>query len=99
MKEGICSVGAYHFSAKIHSRAKGASSVRAAAYRAAERLKDERMGKIEDYSRKADVIETAILAPANAPEWCADRGSLWNRVEARERRRDAQLAQEFEINL
>lgn len=92
-------MGAYHFSAKIHSRAKGASSVRAAAYRAAERLKDERLGKIEDYSRKADVVETTILAPANAPEWCVDRGTLWNQVEARENRRDAQLAQELEINL
>jgi Ti-type conjugative transfer relaxase TraA len=92
-------VAAYHFTAKIHSRASGASAVRAAAYRAAERLVDERMGRAEDYTRKQDVIESAILTPEGAPAWTQDREQLWNRVEARERRRDAQLAQEFEINL
>lgn len=92
-------MGAYHFSAKIHSRANGASGVRAAAYRSGERLHDERLGKTEDYRRKSDVIETAILAPPNAPTWCSDRGELWNQVEARERRRDSQVAQEFEVNL
>jgi len=92
-------MGAYHFSAKIHTRATGASAVRAAAYRAGERLRDERLGKTEDYSRKADVIEATIVAPENAPAWCADRSELWNHVEAREKRRDAQVAQEFEINL
>ncbi|HTV27871.1 MAG TPA: Ti-type conjugative transfer relaxase TraA [Xanthobacteraceae bacterium] len=92
-------MGAYHFTAKIHSRAAGASAVRAAAYRAGERLYDERLGKAEDYSRKLDVIETVILAPKDAPAWSLDRAGLWNRVEAREKRRDAQLAQEFELNL
>lgn len=92
-------MAAFHFTAKIHSRAKGASAVRAAAYRAAERLVDVRAGKIEDYSRKSDVAESAILAPFGSPAWVQDRADLWNRVEAREKRRDAQLAQELEINL
>lgn len=92
-------MGAYHFSAKIHSRAKGASAVRAAAYRAGAKLHDERAGKTENYSRKADVVRTAILAPEGAPAWCLDREQLWNRVEDRENRRDAQVAREFEINL
>jgi Ti-type conjugative transfer relaxase TraA len=92
-------MAAYHFSVKIHSRAKGASAVRAAAYRAAERLKDERLQKNEDYSRKADVIEAAILAPEGAPSWCQDREALWNEAEAREKRKDAQVAQEVELNL
>lgn len=92
-------MAAFHFTAKIHSRAKGASAVRAAAYRAAERLYDDRLGKAEDYTRKQDVIETAILAPDGAPAWVHDREALWNRAEARERRRDSQVAQELEINL
>lgn len=92
-------MAAFHFTSKIHGRSSGASAVRAAAYRAATRLVDDRMGRTEDYTRKQDVIESAILAPEIAPAWTRDREQLWNRVEARERRRDAQLAQEFEINL
>lgn len=92
-------MAAYHFTSKIHTRAKGASAVRAAAYRAAERLFDERAGKAEDYTRKADVVETAILLPETAPAWCNDRQTLWNAVEMRERRKDSQVAQELEINL
>lgn len=92
-------MAAYHFTSKIHSRGKGASAVRAAAYRAGERLVDERAGVTEDYSRKGDVVEAAILLPEGAPEWMRDRSRLWNAVEAREKRRDAQVAQEFEINL
>lgn len=92
-------MAAFHFTAKIHSRSKGASAVRAAAYRAGERLEDRRAGRTEDYTRKGGVIETAILAPEGAPAWVSDRQELWNRVEAKERRPDAQLAQEIEINL
>lgn len=92
-------MAAFHFTAKIHTRAKGASAVRAAAYRAAERLEDVRAGRIEDYTRKSGVIETAILAPEGAPDWVRNRSDLWNRVEARERRIDSQLAQELELNL
>ena len=90
-------MAAFHFTAKIHSRAKGASAVRAAAYRAAERLEDIRAGRVEDYTRKGGVIETAILMPEVAPTWT--RQELWQAVEAYEIRKDAQLAQELEINL
>lgn len=92
-------MAAYHFTAKIHSRAKGASAVRAAAYRAAERLEDRRAGTVEDYTRKRDVVASAILLPDDAPVWMGDRTKLWNAVEARERRKDAQLCSEIEVNL
>lgn len=62
-------MAAFHFSAKIHSRGKGASAVRAAAYRAGERLYDARAGVYEDYTRKGDVLESAILAPAGTAAW------------------------------
>lgn len=97
--ERSTTLGAYHFTAKIHSRAKGRSAVRSAAYRAGEKLHDERLGKTENYSRKKDVVMAAILAAEGSPDWVYDREALWNRVEARERRKDAQVAQEFEINL
>jgi hypothetical protein len=35
----------YHFSAKVISRANGSSAVASAAYRAAERLHDDRLGR------------------------------------------------------
>ncbi len=92
-------MAAFHFSAKVHSRSTGASAVCAAAYRSASRLDDERLGRVCDYTRKNDVVETAILVPEGAPAWTHDRTRLWNAVEAFEKRRDAQLAQEYEINL
>ena len=38
----------YHFSAKVISRAVGSSAVAAAAYRSADRLHDERLGRSHD---------------------------------------------------
>lgn len=93
-------MAAFHFSAKIHSRSGGVrSAVRAAAYRAGEKLYDARTGESADYTRKQDVFRKAIFAPDGAPSWALERERLWNQVEARENRKDAQLAQEFELNL
>ena len=89
----------YHFSAQVISRSQGRSSVAASAYRAAERLLDERTGLTHDFTKKSDVLEKAILLPENAPEWMADRALLWNGVEQSERRKDAQLAREVNVAL
>ena len=79
----------YHLSAKVISRAAGRSSVAAAAYRTAGRLRDDRQGLEHDYSRKGGVVHSEIMAPENAPDWMRDRDQLWNAVEAVEKRRDA----------
>lgn len=89
----------YHLSAKVISRASGRSAVAAAAYRSGEALLDERLGRIHDFSHKDDVIHCEVMLPHGAPEHLADRQTLWNEVEAVERRRDAQLAREIEIAL
>lgn len=89
----------YHLSAKVISRAGGRSSVAAAAYRSAGRLRDDRQGTEHDYSRKGGVVHAEILAPGTAPDWMRDRDQLWNAVEAVEKRRDAQLAREIEVAL
>lgn len=89
----------YHLSAKVISRAGGRSSVAAAAYRTAGRMRDERQGLEHDYSRKGGVVHSEIMAPKNAPGWMRDRDQLWNAVEAVEKRRDAQLAREIEVAL
>ncbi len=87
----------YHFSAKVISRAVGSSAVAAAAYRSADRLHDERLGRSHDFSNKAGVVHSEVLLPENAPEEWLDREKLWNAVEAAELRKDAQLAREIEF--
>lgn len=87
----------YHFSAKIISRGAGRSAVAAAAYRAAERLQDERLGRAHDFSNKTGVVHSEVMLPEGAPARLADRGALWNEVEAAEKRKDAQLAREIEF--
>lgn len=89
----------YHFSAKVISRANGSSAVASAAYRAAERVHDDRLGRDHDFSNKAGVVHSEILAPEGAPERLNDRTTLWNEVEAGEKRKDAQLAREVEFSI
>jgi len=89
----------YHFSAKVISRARGSSAVAAAAYRSASRLQDERLDRAHDFSAKAGVVHSEVLLPEGAPERWRDRETLWNEVEAREVRKDAQLAREVEFAL
>ena len=87
----------FHFSAKVIGRASGRSSVGAAAYRAGERLHDERLDRDHNFTNKSGVVHSEILLPENAPEEFADREKLWNAVEAAEVRKDAQLAREVEF--
>lgn len=95
----------YHLSAKVIGRAptsarpRGGNIVAAAAYRAGERLRDERDGRTHDYRRKAEVVHREILAPADTPDWVHNRERLWNAVEASEKRKDAQLARDFVVAL
>lgn len=70
-----------------------------AAYRSGQELTDERYSKVHDYSRKADVAYAEVLVPEGAPAWMGDRAALWNGVEACEKRKDAQLAREFNFAL
>ncbi|RUR51946.1 MobQ family relaxase [Vreelandella populi] len=87
----------YHFSGQVISRSDGRSSVEAAAYRSAAKLVDNRTGETHDYRRKKGVTHSEILAPDHAPSWMLDRTRLWDSVEAIEKRKDAQLAREFNV--
>ena len=89
----------YHFSAQVISRGAGRSAVAAAAYRSASELHDERAGRAHDFSAKSDVVHSEVLLPEGAPERLSDRATLWNEVEAVEKRKDAQLAREVEFAL
>ena len=89
----------YHFSAKVISRNTGASAVASAAYRSADRLFDEGKNRHHDFSNKAGVIHREVMLPEGAPERLNDRTTLWNEVEAGEKRKDAQLAREVEFSI
>jgi Ti-type conjugative transfer relaxase TraA len=89
----------FHFSAKVIGRSSGRSAVAAAAYRAGERLHDERIDRTHDFTNKAGVLHSEVMLPKGAPEAFADRATLWNAVEAAEKRKDAQLAREVEFAL
>lgn len=91
--------GHYYLDVKIVARSAGRSAVAAAAYRAGERLHDERLGVTHDYRRKQAVEHAEIVAPEHAPDFVRDREALWNEVEKVEKRKDAQLAREVVVSL
>lgn len=93
------SVAIYRCEFKIISRGSGHRACAAAAYRAGEKIRDERYGDTHDYTRKSGVAASFILAPENAPDWMSNRAELWNAVEAVERRKDAQLCREVLLSL
>ena len=95
----VVAMAIYHFSAKVISRKNGSRAVAAAAYRSASELFDEQLERHHDFSNKADVIHSEVLLPDGAPSRLNDRATLWNEVEAGEKRKDAQLAREVEFSI
>ena len=98
-----------HFTRQLISRGDGRSAVLSAAYRHCAKMEHEAEARTVDYSNKKNLAHEEFLLPLDAPEWAriliADRSvagaaeAFWNRVEAFERRSDAQLAKEFIIAL
>jgi hypothetical protein len=89
----------YRLAVSIVSRSTGRSSTAAAAYRAGQRIYDERTGELHDYTRKGGVEWTGIEAPKGTPDWVQDRNKLWNAVEASETRKNSQTAREIQLSL
>ena len=85
------------------SRAAGRRATAAAAYRAGERVRDERSGELHNYSRRRDVLHAEIFLPgqyAQAPmAWARSRERLWNTAEHAEKRHNARVAREIQVNL
>lgn len=89
----------FHWDVSVVGRKAGRGAIASAAYRAGEKLLDERTGKIYDYSRRKGVLYTEIIAPRNAPAWVYNRAKLWNAVEVSEKRKDSQVAREIMLAL
>jgi len=70
------------------------------AYRAGEKLTNERDGITHDYTAKQGVEHAEIVLPEGVnADWARDRSDLWNAAEFAEKRKDARVAREFEIAL
>lgn len=80
---------------KSINRCRGRSAVAAAAYRAHERLTDERTGEIFDFTprQKSALAESFLLFPDG--EKGIDRAALWNAAEASENRKNSTTAREL----
>lgn len=90
----------YFLRSKHFSRGNGSRVTRAAAYRAGERIRDERTGENYDYSDRYDVaykevVLSADLAGRADMSWTQDRATLWNAAEHAGRRCNSRLAREF----
>jgi len=98
-----------HFSVSIVARGSGRSAVLSAAYRHCAKMEFEREGRTIDYSSKQGLLHEEFAIPENAPEWLqemiadpsvsAASAAFWNKVEAFEKRSDAQLAKDVTIAL
>jgi MobA/MobL family protein len=98
----------YYLGVKSFGRSAGTGgsvSTSAAAYRAGERIRDERTGRIYDHSRRNDIEHKEILLPSDLngaitqPGWARDRSALWNAVEHSEPRANARVAREYVLAL
>src|SRR5260370_35462360 len=93
------------FLMQISSVARGAGrrATAAAAYRAGERIRDERSGELFNYGRRRDVLHTEIFLPgqfdAMPVSWARNRQKLWNTAEHAEKRYNARVARESQIGL
>lgn len=93
----------YMMKQKTFPRGKGACVTQAAAYRAGERIRDERTGRMHSYLGRNDVVYKEVLVPSefagNAEiAWTQNRTALWNAVESTARR-NAQLGREVMVVL
>ena len=85
---------------ETHSRGRGHSAVAGAAYRLGVALLDARTGTRHAYARRrrrGEVVAAFTIAPDGAPPWATDPAQCWNRAEAAERRKDAQVARDYRM--
>jgi ATP-dependent exoDNAse (exonuclease V) alpha subunit len=93
----------YFLNMKTFGRGNGGSATSAIAYRAGERIRDERTGKVFDHTGRGGVLHTEIVLPERLADadmsWAKDRANLWNMVEAAETRSNARVAREILVGL
>ena len=82
------------------SRGAGQSLANSAAYALRADLTDNRLGTRHNYTNHpSKALFTGIYAPKDAPAWARDPQQLVDRIDAAEKRADAQLVRPIEVNL
>jgi ATP-dependent exoDNAse (exonuclease V) alpha subunit len=87
------------------ARSTGRTATAAAAYRAGERIRDERTGALYNHSRRDDVLHKEIFLPSRLErpdagmEWARDRSMLWNAAEKAEQMSNSRVAREYQVAL
>jgi hypothetical protein len=87
------------------SRGAGRTATSAAAYRAGERIRNERTGAVYDHSKREDVLHKEIFLPssleqaADRMDWARDRSTLWNTAEKAEKQSNSRVAREYLVAL
>jgi hypothetical protein len=93
----------YRFQISSVGRSAGRRATAAAAYRAGERLLDERSGRLYNHLRRKDVVHAEIFLPAHlggaADAWALNREKLWNTAERTEKRSNSRVAREYLVAL
>ncbi len=95
----------FHLDIKPVTRSTGRTATAAAAYRAGERIRDERTGALYNHSNRDDVLHKEIFLPSSLDrpdggmEWARDRATLWNTAEKAERLSNSRVAREYLIAL
>jgi len=95
----------YRLEIKPVTRSSGRSATSAAAYRAGERIHDERTGARYDHGQRRDVLHKEIFLPSSLEQvgarmdWARDRSTLWNAAEKAERQSNSRVAREYQVAL
>jgi ATP-dependent exoDNAse (exonuclease V) alpha subunit len=93
----------FHLRINSITRSGGRCATAAAAYRAGESIRDQRTGRLHNYSKRRDVRHAEIFLPgtvaAGEAAWARERARLWNAAEAAEHRRDSRVAREVQVSL
>lgn len=95
----------FHMDINSVTRSTGRTATSAAAYRAGERIRDERTGALYDHSKREDVLHKEIFVPSSVAAiagemgWARDRSTLWNTAEKAETQRNSRVAREYQVAL
>lgn len=95
----------FYMQIKPVSRSSGRTATAAAAYRAGERIRDERTGALYNHSKRDDVLHKEIFLPSRLDqpdagmEWARDRSTLWNAAEKAGQRSNSRVAREYQVAL
>lgn len=86
-------------SLQVLQRSKGRNAVAAAAYRSCTLLQEEQLGTSPDYRPKTGHVSTELFGVEGLKLGFADIGTLWNKAERSETRKNSAVARELMVPL